>query len=337
MAFVVLLGRSNPNQQKHTKAMDPILALMQCLHPAVTMTTIRQFSRIALAMLAMTGRVTMLGLARWAGTGGSYRTVQRFFHATLPWTAILWAFVRTHLLTPGDRYLLVGDACVRAEREHYHRHAVDALATLTTRSLTRADFSTAEHFARQQLRLEPWREEAHYQLIQVLALQGERSAALAQYETCRAILAEEFGLEPTAETSTLAQRIRAVQIAPPTKRDSGQHLTISFVGRTSEFASLVETYRRVTSDGLQVITLVGNAGMGKSRLAQQFVDWAANQGTDVLRGRAFATSGGLPYQPLTQPGGDCGKLGGGLATVRYAGSDSAGGAGGARDQAGWRG
>ena len=30
----------------------------------------------------------------------------------MPWAAILWIFVRTHLLTPGDRYLLVGDACV---------------------------------------------------------------------------------------------------------------------------------------------------------------------------------------------------------------------------------
>jgi len=30
----------------------------------------------------------------------------------LPWAALLWIFVRTHLLTPGERYLLVGDACV---------------------------------------------------------------------------------------------------------------------------------------------------------------------------------------------------------------------------------
>jgi hypothetical protein len=76
------------------------------------MTTTRQLSRIVLAMLAMTGRVTMLGLARWAGAGGSYRTIQRFFHTTLPWAAMLWIFVRSHLLTPGDRYLLVGDAWV---------------------------------------------------------------------------------------------------------------------------------------------------------------------------------------------------------------------------------
>jgi hypothetical protein len=76
------------------------------------MTTIRHLSRIALAMLAITGRVTMLGLARWTGAGGSYRTIQRFFHTPLPWAAILWVFVRTQMLTPGDDVLLVGDECV---------------------------------------------------------------------------------------------------------------------------------------------------------------------------------------------------------------------------------
>jgi putative transposase len=112
MAFVVLLGRSSPTNRNTTKAMDGILSLVRCLHPAVTMTTIRHLSRIALAMLAMTGRVTMLGLARWAGAGGSYRTIQRFFHTTLPWAAILWIFLRTQVLTPGDDMLLVGDECV---------------------------------------------------------------------------------------------------------------------------------------------------------------------------------------------------------------------------------
>lgn len=92
--------------------MDTILSLVRCLHPTVTMTTLRQLSRIALAMLAITGRVTMLGLSRWAGTGGSYRTIQRFFHTTLPWAAMLWIFLRTQVLTPGDDMLLVGDECV---------------------------------------------------------------------------------------------------------------------------------------------------------------------------------------------------------------------------------
>jgi DDE superfamily endonuclease len=75
----------------------------------MTATTLRQFSRIALAMLVMTGRVTMLGISRWAGKGGSYRTVQRFFSQVLPWAMLFGVFFRQHVYRPGEVYLLAGD------------------------------------------------------------------------------------------------------------------------------------------------------------------------------------------------------------------------------------
>ncbi len=101
-----------------------ILALLQCLQPAVTKTTLRQFSRIALAMLVMTGRVTMLGLSRWAGPGGSYRTVQRFFSTVIPWATLFWVFFRQHVYCPEDVYLLVGDEVV-ATKAGKHTHGLD--------------------------------------------------------------------------------------------------------------------------------------------------------------------------------------------------------------------
>jgi putative transposase len=76
------------------------------------MTTIRQFSCIALAMLTMTGRVTMLGISRWTAQGGSYRTVQRFFSTVLPWAALFWLFFRSQLFDRDDVYLLAGDETV---------------------------------------------------------------------------------------------------------------------------------------------------------------------------------------------------------------------------------
>ncbi len=193
---------------------------------------------------------------------------------------------------------------LRTERERLHRLALDALFELTTHSLVRADYQTAQSLARQQLALEPWREEAHRQLMQALALVSERSAALAQYETCRAVLAEELGLEPSAETETLAARIRDQQLEgkarpEPDRSLERRRLTVPFVGRNREYEALVKAYRRAGSDGLQVVTLLGEAGIGKTRLAQHFLDWAATQGADVLRGQAFETSGGLSYQPLT--------------------------------------
>lgn len=54
----------------------------------------------------------MLGISRWAGKGGSYRTVQRFFHSVIPWAKVFWLFFRQHLLKREEVYLLAGDECV---------------------------------------------------------------------------------------------------------------------------------------------------------------------------------------------------------------------------------
>jgi putative transposase len=54
----------------------------------------------------------MLGLARWSGPGGSYRTVQRFFATALPWAQVCWLFFRHHLFQPAEVYILAGDEVV---------------------------------------------------------------------------------------------------------------------------------------------------------------------------------------------------------------------------------
>ena len=89
--------------------MVDIVALLQCARPYVTATTVRRLSQIIVAMVAMTGRVTMVGLARWAGKGGSYRTIQRLFATVIPWGILFWVFFRHSLSCPGDGYLVAGD------------------------------------------------------------------------------------------------------------------------------------------------------------------------------------------------------------------------------------
>ena len=92
--------------------MPDIVALLQCLRPHVNTTTIRQWSQIIIAILAMSGRVTMRGISRWTEKGGSYRTVQRFFQTFIPWTSILWAFFYHYLFHHDEAYLLAGDEVV---------------------------------------------------------------------------------------------------------------------------------------------------------------------------------------------------------------------------------
>lgn len=77
-----------------------------------------------MALLVMTGRVTMLGLSRWAGKGGSYRTVQRFFSTVIPWAILLWVFFRHHGYCPDDVSLAAGDDVI-VTKAGTHTHGLD--------------------------------------------------------------------------------------------------------------------------------------------------------------------------------------------------------------------
>jgi predicted ATPase len=70
------------------------------------------------------------------------------------------------------------------------------------------------------------------------------------------------------------------------------------VGRAGPLATLRRTFRQAQSGQTQVVLLEGEAGVGKTRLAEEFLAWARTQGADVLAGRAFAAEGGLPYGPV---------------------------------------
>lgn len=88
--------------------MSDIVALLHCLTPYLSNRTMRQMKHIVFAVLCIPDHVTMLNIARWAERGGSYRTIQRWYHTPLDWAAMLWSMVRIHLLKPEGEYLLAG-------------------------------------------------------------------------------------------------------------------------------------------------------------------------------------------------------------------------------------
>lgn len=159
------------------------------------------------------------------------------------------------------------------KREWLHCQAVEALAQLADYYERRGDVAAARRLAQQQVRLEPWREEAHRQLMRLLAADGQRSAALAQFETCRRALARELGVGPTAETIDLYTAVReGAPFAAAAKHTAVAGLPQTptpFVGRVAECAELAEWL--ADPDG-RLITLVGPGGIGKTRLAMQVAE-----------------------------------------------------------------
>ncbi|MEA3469104.1 MAG: transposase [Thermodesulfobacteriota bacterium] len=91
--------------------MNEITTILNCLHPLLDTTTYRQLQVISQTLLMMTGRITMLGISRWAeGKGGSYLTIQRFFTKDIPWSSLNWAVAKVFLKRHAGVILIAGDA-----------------------------------------------------------------------------------------------------------------------------------------------------------------------------------------------------------------------------------
>src|SRR5713226_5610354 len=159
------------------------------------------------------------------------------------------------------------------------------------------------------LALDPLAEEAYRRLMRVHLALGDASAALQVYATCRARLAEALQIAPSADTIALAERIRATEARGPGSSLSQpateeprppSQLVAPLVGRAAAFSQLVGSLRQAREGQPQAVLVVGEAGIGKTRLASEFAAWARAQGAEVLSGQAFEMGGRLPYQPLVE-------------------------------------
>src|SRR5918997_1532343 len=155
----------------------------------------------------------------------------------------------------------------------------------------------------------PLDEDAHLRLIELLSARGDGEGALRAYEDFRGALRRELGLEPSARLAELADRLRdevqeraslGTGLAHSTSTTPLSALEVPFVGRQEEFGTLVSEYEAcVSGREPRVVAVMGEAGIGKTRLVKEFLGWAKSRGADVLEGAA-SEGAGLSYGPLVE-------------------------------------
>ena len=203
------------------------------------------------------------------------------------------------------------DDWMALRREQAHRQMEVVFDRLSQMQEDAGQMEAAVATSERWLQHNPLNEAAYRRLMRLHLATGNQAAARAAYEQCRATLARELGVEPAAETEALAERVEkvggaaekqpaAAGRAPATRGDVTGPAAIPLVGRAEEHAQLVNAFRAAGRSRPQVVVLLGEAGVGKTRLAGEFLAWAAAQGADVLRGRAFETGGRLTYQPIVR-------------------------------------
>ena len=141
---------------------------------------------------------------------------------------------------------------------------------------------------------EPADEEAHRSLMRRYTDAGDRSAALRQFERLSAALSQ-AGLHPAAETLALHEEIvrGPAAVAPVPERPP-------IVGRASELAIARAAWSRASEGHGGVLMVIGEPGVGKTRLCEGLLAEASSSGWSTMRGAAREEEGSLPYGPIAE-------------------------------------
>jgi DNA-binding SARP family transcriptional activator/tetratricopeptide (TPR) repeat protein len=159
----------------------------------------------------------------------------------------------------------------------------------------------------------PLDEAPYRRLVELLSVAGDSTGALLAYEDFRNTLKRRLGLEPSPQMRELAERLQEeveerASLGPSVPRSETtptplSALEVPFAGRQEEFGALVSEYHAACAGDragkTRVVAVLGEAGIGKTRLANEFLGWARARGADVLKGGA-SEGAGLPYGPLVE-------------------------------------
>jgi DNA-binding SARP family transcriptional activator len=204
---------------------------------------------------------------------------------------------------------------IEQQRAYWQGRVDRVLNALSVLQRQQGAFAAAVQTAEQWIKVNPLSEEAYQSLMESQAAAGDRAAALATYANYAEMLTRILGIEPAPETVALAERLRSAAspaVSPSvasleqrgqrfSRTSRRQELETPLVGREGEFGALVAAYERARQGSVQVVVMKGEAGIGKTRLAEEFLRWAIDtRSAMVLSGRTFETEGRLPYQPLIE-------------------------------------
>jgi DNA-binding SARP family transcriptional activator len=193
------------------------------------------------------------------------------------------------------------DDWIIPERERLQLCHRQALAQLIGLLETRRDYAEAIRHAQRLLRDDPIDEVAYRGLMRLLALNNDRAGALRVYQTCVTVLQHELGVEPSQPTREVYESLLRLDSpgAPTPQHQAMREAGLPLIGRQREWEQLRAAWLEASAGEPGFALITGEAGIGKSRLAEELLTWAYQQGVGVAKTRSYAAEGQLSLAPAT--------------------------------------
>lgn len=185
--------------------------------------------------------------------------------------------------------------------ERLRQTFLDVLQHLVVLCENARDYPAAIHYAQRFLRADPLHETTYRRLMRLHALNGDRANALRTYHVCASLLDRELGVEPTQDTQDVyARLLKLEELTTDRATQASATARERLVRRQAEWAVLQTVWAKVRQGRPHLCCIVGEAGIGKSRLAEEMLHWVRQQGIVHAHTRTYAAGGTLAYAPVTE-------------------------------------
>jgi DNA-binding SARP family transcriptional activator len=202
-------------------------------------------------------------------------------------------------LYPGDLLPDCADDWIQADRERLRQQALRALFRLIELLEQERAYGDAIERGQQLLRIDPLNEPAWCVLMRCHARRGERATALHLYQQCASILKQELDVQPSAATRRTYREILDVDdAAPAAALVPPRTVKYPLAGRDAEWSRLRDVWQAADAGRQQLLLVRGEAGIGKTRLAEELAEWCLARGMNVVTTRCYAGDGRLAYAPI---------------------------------------
>ena len=186
-------------------------------------------------------------------------------------------------------------------REQLHDHYLLALETCAAYDMQAGAYTQALLWAQRLVQTEPLQENAHRLIIQLHALLGQRQQAFDQYEILCQLLAEELHTVPTTATQELISQLRSASPAPQQSPVDIAPLfslpdnTLPLAGREHAWQKVHHILAKLERRTGGVVTVLGEAGIGKSRFLAEIMAQAQWRNLHVWQAAAPESGRHSPY------------------------------------------
>ena len=198
------------------------------------------------------------------------------------------------------------DEWATARRRGLLRQYQAVAAELARRAMAASRWHEAATWADTWLECEPMSEEATRAAMEAWYLAGDRGAALARFAAYRDRLAADLGAQPSGAMQLLLRRIeseggvRRARAPRRTPEPVAPSFECSLIGREHAWRLLTRSWTATAAGRDGLVLIEGEAGVGKTRLAEDFLRFAATEGGTVLSGRGYDAKSGIPFGPVVE-------------------------------------